>query len=478
MKPISLIHKLEKRTMNVIKNTLKFIFILLCVQAGTALAALDHFEVILGQETAQVGESMDITIKAVDKNDEVVTDYDGSILVFSESDAEADFPNELSENSYTFQTSDQWEIKFENAVKFKNPGLQDIYVYDLNDENILGIAEVEIGAKEVVKDLEISIYTPENGLTIGKNSIKVSGWTSKNHQIKILLNWEQDIRTTSNDDGIFEKEVEGLIDGENNIQAFVLDSDENEVGASKEVMIKVQSDAPELKTINITPTWEVDTETEISVEVYSSPGLSSSEVILNDIITSLSEWDNGVYTGTINAPSEPGDYDIDVILKDDFWLQSRIPKAEWISVIEKIELNAAVENTDNGISEPSVDLNAPNLEITGLKLTTLKTKSILSWDSLTAATGYNIYKKMPDGELELIDNVSEPRYEIEIVGEDLKYEEFAVKAMTNTGNGETIESDLSEMTKVQTGPSEMIMLLLLAMILGGWFLLLTKTRRA
>jgi len=50
-------------------------------------------------------------------------------------------------------------------------------------------------------------------------------------------------------------------------------------------------------------------------------------------------------------------------------------------VIEKIELNAAVENTDNGISEPSVDLNAPNLEITGLKLTTLKTKSILSWDS-------------------------------------------------------------------------------------------------
>jgi len=85
---------------------------------------------------------------------------------------------------------------------------------------------------------------------------------------------------------------------------------------------------------------------------------------------------------------------------------------------------------------------------------------------------------VPDGELELIDNVSEPRYEIEIVGEDLKYEEFAVKAMTNTGNGETIESDLSEMTKVQTGPSEMIMLLLLAMILGGWFLLLTKTRRA
>ena len=36
--------------------------------------------------------------------------------------------------------------------------------------------------------------------------------------------------------------------------------------------------------------------------------------------------------------------------------------------------------------------------------------------------------------------------------------------MTNTGNGETIEGDLSEMTKVQTGPTE-ILLLFIAMIL-------------
>jgi len=43
-----------------------------------------------------------LTINAVDKNGEIVTDYTGDILVFSESDPKAEFPNDLAENSYSF----------------------------------------------------------------------------------------------------------------------------------------------------------------------------------------------------------------------------------------------------------------------------------------------------------------------------------------------------------------------------------------
>gem|GEM_PF-3391146 len=55
----------------------------------------------------KVGEAVDLTIEAVDKNDNVVTDYEGSILVFSETDEEADFPTVLRDSSYTFEASDQ-----------------------------------------------------------------------------------------------------------------------------------------------------------------------------------------------------------------------------------------------------------------------------------------------------------------------------------------------------------------------------------
>jgi hypothetical protein len=67
----------------------------------------------------------------------IITDYTGDILVFSESDSQAEFPSDLAENSYSFTIANEGTVKFENAVKFKKSGLQDLYVYDLNDENIL-----------------------------------------------------------------------------------------------------------------------------------------------------------------------------------------------------------------------------------------------------------------------------------------------------------------------------------------------------
>ena len=463
--------------MRALQNLWKLLVLILTLQASVAFAALDRFEVVLWQNSAEVWQSLDITITAVDRNWETVTDYDGSILVFSESDASADFPNDLSENSYTFETADEWEVKFENAVKFSAEWVQDIHVYDLNDENILWVVEVEISEKEVVADLDISIYTPEKWLTIWKNTVTVSWGTSKNYRVKIILNWDKEITTTSNDDWIFEKEIEGLVEWENRLQAFVLDSDENEVGSTEEIMIKVNSSAPELKQIKITPTWEVDGGTEIDVEVYSSAGLSSTEIILNDIITSLDEWQDGLYSWTILAPEEAWFYHIDVILKDDFGNQTRKLKEESITVKEAIELNAASPEPENTIWEPSGDLNAANLDITGLKLTMLKTKSVLTWNEVKAASSYNIYKKTTDWKLELIDNTLQPRYEIAVVWDDVKYDFFAVKAMTNTGNGETVEWDLSEMTKVQTGPTELI-LLLLAMILWLGVVMFTKSKRA
>jgi len=50
---------------------------------------------------------LDLTIEAVDKNNVAVNDYKGMILIFSESDPEAQLPIVLEENTYTFKSSDQ-----------------------------------------------------------------------------------------------------------------------------------------------------------------------------------------------------------------------------------------------------------------------------------------------------------------------------------------------------------------------------------
>jgi hypothetical protein len=105
----------------------------------------------------------------------------------------------------------------------------------------------------------------------------------------------------------------------------------------------------------------------------------------------------------------------------------------------------------------------------------LKSKSILTWDELKDAKSYNVYKKLEDWNLEFIENVVEPKFEvlIDMDAKEIKYEYFAVKAVAEDENSEweiyTYEWDLSEATKIQTWP-EIIILLLLSLLV--WWLVL------
>jgi hypothetical protein len=50
---------------------------------------------------------MDLVIEAVDKNNNVIPSYDGTIIIFSETDPEAILPSALKDNTYQFQAADQ-----------------------------------------------------------------------------------------------------------------------------------------------------------------------------------------------------------------------------------------------------------------------------------------------------------------------------------------------------------------------------------
>ena len=114
---------------------------------------------------------------------------------------------------------------------------------------------------------------------------------------------------------------------------------------------------------------------------------------------------------------------------------------------------------------PIITEEQPNLEIKDIKVTTLKTKSVLTWDIVKGAESYNVYKQGEDDAFELIENVTEPRFEVEITGDEIKHDYFAVEALGRTASGELITGDLSEATKVQTGP-EMIILFIISLLIG------------
>ena len=458
------------------KSLLTIASFLVAAYSPIYAAGIDHFEVKLNPNSAKVWESLDLEIEAVDKNNMTVSDYVWEILIFSESDPEVELPSSLQENTYMFEPADQWKVKFENAVKFKANWLQDIHIYDLNDNTVYWVWEATIEKVEKPQNIDITIESPENGLTIWEDSITISWISNKNHQIKIIVNWSDEISTTTNNDWIFETTATWLNAWDNGFVAQILDSDWKKIWESSEVKIKVQLNELNIKNVAVNPA-EVDAENSYEIEVTANPWLKEVTVIVNDIVTTLSETKSWVYTEKLTAPTEAWTYKVDVEIKDDIGHAKRELGTASLTVNEIIlesapeeeEVEEVIEEVDNTEEEKK------SLEITWLKLVELKSKSVLTWDEVEEAESYNVYKKVEDWELELVENVSESKFEVEITWDEIKYDFFAVKAVSKTASWEIYEWDLSEATKVKTWP-EVIILFILSLIIWGLFVIMSRRR--
>ncbi len=103
--------------------------------------------------------------------------------------------------------------------------------------------------------------------------------------------------------------------------------------------------------------------------------------------------------------------------------------------------------------------------ISGLKVTSQGYSTLLTWDVAADATsGYNVYKKGTDGQYTLLENVKTNSYTIHLAKDSVKFDDFAIKGVCNDGEGES--ADFAEVTKVQTGPTQILILLGLSALIG------------
>lgn len=459
------------------KNILKIsaLFLWVSLFSLTSASGIDRFEIEVSPTKVKVGEAIDVTLKAVDKSWNVVKDYAGEVLIFSQSDKEAVFPGLLEENTYTFKAADAGVVKFENAVKFTKNGIQDVSVYDNANYDIFGYAEVEVSEwTAAAQEWEISIKYPEEGNTLGVNTLKVSGNTSKNHKVKVILNGEKNFEGISNGEWVFEIEVTEIPSGENVFIAELLDADGKTIASSKEVFFKIESSAPQFKSITLDPSeTEYTSNASINVTVEATSGLTTLNLILNDMVTALSEKTSGSYVGTITAPSAKWEYKIDIVMKNELWNET---KESWVSAIKVKEVELLASTGEDTIPvEVNCDDFKKELEVKNITSVKLKSKSVISWDKVEKASSYNVYKKDRIGTgMTLIENVNQNQYEIIIQGDIVEYDDFAVKAVFKDDVCNVESADYSGMTKVQTGPKEMLFIIIALSLGAGAFFLRRK----
>ena len=121
------------------------------------------------------GEAADMTIKAVDSQGAVITDYNGTIIIDFDGYQDTNVYDMPSNGFYTFTAADQGIKTFSKGFVIKKSGQYVLKVYDSLSDTIVGTLPLNVGAgtaQSGAVERAIQIQEPLSGGTVqaGKGS--------------------------------------------------------------------------------------------------------------------------------------------------------------------------------------------------------------------------------------------------------------------------------------------------------------------
>lgn len=272
-----------------------------------------EFEII-APATAKVNEAIDVTVRAIDSNKNVVPSYRWSVI-FVPNNFGDEVP--MQWRTIQFTAEDNGEKKFSKGVKFKSTGQQEIIVTESSNtgDDIMGETTVNVSAATTTEPLaqeEVSIISPENNTKITSDTVAISGNTRRNSKVNIKLNTVIVGTTISDTEGIFTKTISGITQQNNVLSVEVLDASNAVIGTSSNINIEKVDSSTGIFNATITPSTTVEESSPITITIETEPSMSTVNISLDGAVLPAKEGTAGKYTTTTVAPAKAGVYPIDV----------------------------------------------------------------------------------------------------------------------------------------------------------------------
>lgn len=285
----------------------------LSIPFTTYAANATKFEII-APATAVVGEAFDVTVRALDSNNQVATDYRGSII-FSTDWLSDTLP--MPGRPIVFTEEDQWEKKFSKWVIFKKSWKNKLYVVDVNSD-ISG--EVSITTEEWrnsgnENSETVTIISPTKDAKIVDSKVTVSGTARKNSKILLSLNGSDVGTVVTDDSGTFSKEITEINQENNLLKASLLDADNKVIWTSEEIKFSKTTENSSIYGVTISPATEVEVSKEITITVEAVKWLSEVNIELDGSLLKTKETSDGKYVVTTTSPQKVGEYPLNVTSK-------------------------------------------------------------------------------------------------------------------------------------------------------------------
>lgn len=290
---------------------------------------------VMTNTTGRVGEAIDITVRAVDKDKKTMTGYRGSII-FNTDNIGDTVP--APGKTVIFTADDNGEKKFSKALIFKKSGKQKIYVSDVSDD-ILGEATIMVDPAVVtppVVDQSVTVITPESGTKITGDMLMVSGKTRKNSKITLMLNGKDVGTVVSDDSGIFTKNLTGLTQENNILVANLIDGTNATIASSPEIPFNRVMATRSVYSVVISPSATVESSSPIEIMIDATPDLAEVTVSLDGSILTTAESTTGKYSIKTVAPQKSGVYKLTITQKDTLGQSKTIDSPTSLTVTEKL----------------------------------------------------------------------------------------------------------------------------------------------
>ena len=249
-------------------------------------ASPDAFIVEVVPSSFDVNQTVDITIKAVTANGDIVKDYQWDVFIEIAGIVDTADYTVPSDGLYTFLPQDQWVKLFSKGLTIKKAWTFTIKVSDIINDTILGQKTIIVGATVDTTDKSwISLISPAPG-GIEKNSIAnilaTAPWLP-NAPYNIYINNNLVSQGMTNANGDISAYVSGITEWDNILQVKILNANNEIIGESEVITFGFQPIKDGVfKSIKILPTGNIKQWTKATFTITSSDSVSSAQLKLSD----------------------------------------------------------------------------------------------------------------------------------------------------------------------------------------------------
>ncbi|EKD25028.1 MAG: hypothetical protein ACD_80C00131G0031 [uncultured bacterium (gcode 4)] len=246
----------------------------------------DAFIVEVIPSSFDVNQTVDITIKAVKANGDIVKEYQWDVFIEVEGIVDTADYTVPSDGLYTFLPQDQGVRLFSKGLTIKKAGTFTIKVSDIINDTIIGQKTIIVGTTTHGTTAEpITLISPVPG-GIEKNSIvnvMAISPTLPNAPYDIYINNNSVSQGMTNANGDISAYVSGITEWDNILQIKILNANNEVIGESQIISFTYQPIKDGVfNSIKIQPTGTIKQWEKVTFTVSTSDSVTSTQLKLSD----------------------------------------------------------------------------------------------------------------------------------------------------------------------------------------------------